>query len=246
MTTKIRKRVRAGLKFHSVYADSNAQWEVIRQDGPNTWICTITQDDLDYAGVTRAFLSREILGSVNQAARLHSYFDAADAWFDALELGSTVHYCDGFRKMIRCEVVIGTNENVGGLDPHELIGRKILQPVALVGNWHRNDLPRRNYKGEIQHGYHAAKILNGNGAWRPSTSCIWEAPDCSPRYRTDTPSPLRLAPLDLTLPEPDAETLERERLYRLLDEIAKVAGTTQDDPREILATVQDLIAKAGG
>lgn len=242
MSTQVRQRVRVGMKFHSHYADGMPEWEVIRRDGPNTWICTVT-DDPDWAGVTRAFLSRQILAEVNRRAAMDDLFQRADDWFDSLELGSHVHYCNGRSQYVRCKVVIGTEDNIKSLHMNrDLIGLKVLKPIAMVGTWSANDLPRRDYKGTVQLGFYPTHIIEGTGAWRPSTSCVWEAPDCANQYKSHNPHDMN--PLDLALPVPDAETRERERLYRIISKVGKIANSLSDDPQTMIDDMRNLLDEA--
>jgi hypothetical protein len=52
--------VKVGITFHCNHADGNPLWEVTEKRGRGTWIATVTEDDLDWAGTTRAFTTEEI------------------------------------------------------------------------------------------------------------------------------------------------------------------------------------------
>jgi hypothetical protein len=235
--------VEKGMRFRSVYADSNALWEVKSQSGAGVWQCEIVDEPVeingqtysgDYAGVVKPFNSGDILASVRREHALSEMIEASDDWFDQRGLGETVHYANGHGQYVRCEVVIGTEENLGGLNPAENLGKKVLLPVALVGDWREHDLPRRDVDGTVRPGYHAGHILQGNGAWRPSTSCVYEAPDCAAHYKTVDPT--QLEPLDLAVPEMTPAQIATAEKWQQVNAIRDAVSQGRD-PDEILEAV---------
>lgn len=114
------------------------------------------------------------------AARVKS----EDAWWDSLEPGTILHYHNGFGEYVRCEVVVQAWNSVSA--HHD--AAPCLQPIALVGNWDKFHAP-----------YHAKKVHDRTGAWRPSTGCVYEHPDfCPPRGENASIVPTDLEPLDIT------------------------------------------------
>ncbi len=240
--------VKKGMRFRSVYADSNALWEVKRSSGGGVWQCEIVNEpfeidgrsfDGDYAGTVRPFNESNILSAHAQQKRFAQLEEDDADWFDSLKEGQIVHYNNGFSSFVRCEVVMGTADNVGGLVREENIGRTVLQPVALVGNWGAHDLPHRNPDGSIRPGFHAGKIMDGKGAWRPSTTCVYEAPDYSSRQRSVDPSTLE--EIDLTVPEMTPEQAATALKWQQVNAIREAVSQGRD-PDEILGAVRETVS----
>ncbi len=74
-------------------------------------------------------------------------------WWAEQELGSTIHYHNGFGEYVRGVVVVLPD------------GQRGIKPLELVGNWDNSHA-----------GYHAAKILGDNPGWQPHISNIYEHP----------------------------------------------------------------------
>jgi hypothetical protein len=240
-----RMDVAKGMRFRSAYADSNALWEVKSHSGGGVWQCEIVDEPFeidgrtfsgDYAGVVQPFNARAISAAVAREQSMQAHFDAADDWFAGRELGETVHYCDGFGQFVRCEVVIGNEQNLDAYNADSLMGQKVLQPVALVGDW--NEPVKRDLDGSVRPGYHAQKILEGTGAWRPSTTCVYEAPDCSEQYRAEGKvDPRTLEPVSLQVPEL-TEHEKRQAMKWAQVQAVRDAVSAGQDPDQILASVR--------
>lgn len=108
----------------------------------------------------------DIRAEVERSERLAALFAAKDSWWDEQPDGTILHYHNGFGEWVRGEVENGK-----------------LRPTALVGDkWNRG------------HGnYHARKIEEGNGAWRPDTGNVFEHPDFR---RSDAGDPTTMAVID--------------------------------------------------
>lgn len=154
--------------------------------------------------------------------------DENEAFYESLCLGQVVHYHHGFNEFVRCEVV-------------EEGGKRALLPFALVGAWRPHDLPRRMPDGSVHLGY-SAKEIRDRKTMRPHSSNVWECP----KYfrRPDALDPKDMAPVDLSVPEMDAEEAERARLWRKVDALRKaLEGNKADaDPAEILERARALLA----
>jgi len=217
--------VKIGTEFRSAYADSNALWRVVSIDGKYAE-CVIVNErwehdgqwyDGDYAGVRKPFFVTDVRRAVEFAENLKARMDAADAWFDSLAPGQIVHYNNGFAEFVRCEVIVLDEPIRTGTGTVYEKGQKVLQPIALCGpGWERRDLV-----GEIEHegtrymtlGYHARKVLTGTGAWRPSDSCVYEAPTYSSSYaRQGDPTGLPALDLGVTLTKEQIEYLDTAHL----------------------------------
>lgn len=190
MTAKIdwkpAKRVTKGLKFYAPIAETVALWEVKSSRGRGVYLCEVVNVpfevdgkvyDSDHAGHTDVFLAERILNSINGQRYGEALHAVEDDWYQALKRGTVVHYHAGFKELVRCIVV----EALGGV--------KALQPVALVGVWHDDDLE--------DDAYHVKKIREGK-SWRPSATCVYESPFFS--RRDENVDPANMNPL--TLPEP--------------------------------------------
>jgi len=260
MTTqalKEAKRVLVGMRFRKVLADSNALFEVKDKYDGRTWVVEVVPDPYEYTrpdgtidtfegdwvGRQDVMTSSQILTAVNYERRLTARFDSQADWFDGLEIGEVVHYDNGFGNFVRCRVVMGTTENVGGVNPAENVGRKVLQPIALVGAWRSHDLPKRDRYGDVRLGHHADKIVNENGAWRPSDTCVFECDAYSQNKRDKLTDPNLLNPLDLT-PPPHSFTESCEApLWAAIRDVQ--AATNGTNPQEILARIHEIMKEVG-
>jgi hypothetical protein len=232
-------KVGKGTLFRSVYADSNALWTVTRSRGKGVFEAVITAEDdgADYVGVAKVFTREEITQSVRWAASCAAGQSRGDAWYDSLTPGQIVHYCNGFKQFQRCVASM-----------HE--GKMQLRPIALVGEWREMDLPRRNADGTVYFPYSATNVIEGNHHWRASTTCVYEAPDCSSQYRDVDPRGLR--PIDLTPPPIKDEKLTA--LFRgirdassALERVGGFDPKTRVEPRaaleEALAIIQTALTE---
>lgn len=197
-------KVKRGIEFRSAYADSNALWRVASVDGKYAE-CVIVNEPFelpngtvisgDYAGVRKPFFVDDVKRILEYEARLRASLDENEAWFDSLTPGQIVHYHNGFGEFVRCEVVRLTEDMRSGPSEYKA-GQTVLQPIALVGNW-RHDLPWIDDEGVERYPYHAEKVVNRTGAWRPHQSCVFESPAYSKGYSRNG-DPTGLPALDLT------------------------------------------------
>lgn len=153
-------KVGIGTKFHSQYADGNPLWTVKRKVGASAW--EAVSEDIDWGGIKKLFSTKEIQAAVSWEENFKQLDNEQDAFYAGLKVGQTVHYCNGLKQYVECEVVMQE-------------GKKQLKPVALKGKWREWDLPRRMPDGSINHSYHAEKIAKGI-CWRANVSCILESP----------------------------------------------------------------------
>lgn len=108
----------------------------------------------------------DVVPQIEFNRKMKAKAEADDEWWDSQEVGTILHYHNGFGEFVRCEVVDGPWAS--GLSGEEHTS-KHLQPVALVGEWRRHNLRPE--------GFHAKKVLNREGGWRPNTGNIYEHPD---------------------------------------------------------------------
>lgn len=231
-TTTTKRRVVVGMRFQHVYADSNSTWRVTRNMGRGIWEAVIdnppwTHDgrtfEGEYNGHTDVFRSRDILASVEFSERWAALANEGSDWWETVREGDVLHYCNGFQQFVRCIAVTMTEANTEpGTSGRQDVGMIGMLPVALVGEvrdkaepgkqgWHRSDIAIRRPDGRVDFGYHARKVINSTGAWRPSTSCIYEAPQVSSNY-SGGPDPRTMDAIDLSAPEaadPDSEAMVR-------------------------------------
>lgn len=230
--TQTATKVTKGMRFRSVYADSNPLWEVKTPLGAKTWLCVIVDEpreirgrvmNSEWAGTEKPFLAQDILASVNSSQLFEKCFDDSDRWYNSLRVGDTVHYEDGFYAFVRCEVVMGRDVHCPANGPE----RKVLKPVALVGDWRPSDLPRRLNDGSVQLGHHAESVQKGE-CFRPNYGFIYESPAYSKRGRDDKADPRKLPALDLTPPALSEQQAQAARLWRLVKEVKDALELTPD------------------
>jgi len=231
MQVKEAKRVSKGLQFRSHFADSNPLWEVVQRRGSGVWECVIVNEpyttddgrviDSDWVGRVDVFDSSHILACVNHERMFKKLREDSDNWFDSLKDGDIYHYCNGFNQHVRCKVV--TED-----------GEKKFQPVALVGEWKGWDLPRREATGEIQYPYHAQKIIDGTGAWQPSTGCVYEHPDATSYHNEGDPR--KMEEISLELPEMTSEEKESAALARTAEWVRETLN--KHEPKHALEMIK--------
>lgn len=149
---------------------------------------------------------------VEQERRWREHMERAEDFYDELEVGSTVHYHNGFGSFVRCEVVKAPDDEAC---VHAQEGDTCLRPVALVGNWREHDLQHDSY--------HVEEIREGR-LFKPSASNIYENPDAESTHRHGDPS--AMTPLDFVPapPEPTARELAAERLGAMAREVVGSGG----------------------
>lgn len=182
--------VRIGTRFHAVLADANVEWRVTAKLGRGVWEATCI--DEDYGGSTRAFRAKDI-----EAAKAIDKMWADNRrkhgdFYAGLKVGQIVHYFNGFKEFVRCEVVEGTKEDMEALaicqaERDRAKAEKMLKPIALVGEWREWDLRPDSY--------HVRGIEEGR-PFKPNVTCIYEAEDYAARKRSIDPRGLE--PIKLT------------------------------------------------
>jgi hypothetical protein len=218
--------VKIGTTFHDSYADTRVEFKVIEALGPNVWSCEVITEG--YEGGRRAYETTDIQSHIQMENHIAAIIDEGDAWWNSQELGSIVHYDNGFGAFVRGEIVA-----VGDT-------RREMMPIALVGKWAKSDLPRRYPTGETHYPYHARKIIT-RVPMQPNYTNMIEARG----YRTtpqdpDTRHPSLREPIDLTLPEiSDAEAIKmaKEVLRNRLKQALEIADADKafEECRDILA-----------
>ena len=221
--------VSKGTKFRATYADGNPEWVVTGKVGRDAWRCKVT-DDMDWAGVVKLFSTDEI----RRCVAMFEFFTESNTkslgFYDTAKLGSVVHYHNGFRQYVRCEVVEGVTTHSKGKTI------KCLKPVALVGAWKPYDLPCRDRDGSINYGHHAGDIIAGK-TFDPHASNIWESPAF--QRKPGEPDPSALPALDLSVPDMTPVEAGRARLEVLRRDLQVVLET--EDAAEAINGVKALL-----
>lgn len=228
---KAPSRVSKGMQFRSTLADGNPLWETIESPKSGQWLCRVIDEPMeingrtfpsDFAGHEAVFTSGDILSRMEFARRWASIASADEAWWDAQIEGATVHYHDSFGQFVRGVIVVDEN------------GKKAMRSTALVGPW--RGVVRVSESGDVQHGYHAKRILEG-GTFTPSASNMWE---CSEHLRARHEDPTVMEPVSLKAPEPSREEKAEQAIVRKLAAISQAAGDWKVSPAERLAKVAAL------
>lgn len=237
MPTTKKKRVKKGMQFRSTLADGLPLWEVKRSLG-GAWLCEVVDEPYeidgkvysdDFAGTQQSFLSREILAA-NAYESLHkNLMNEHDRFYASLDEGDIVHYNNGFKNFVRCEVVFDADEQ-----------KNKLKPIALVGEWRDYDLPKRQANGEIYYGYNAQQIIDGS-TFEPNVTCIYEAGN----FAFD---PRSLPPIDLSVPamteEEEQEAVRCQLIGRVQEIISEHnSGNTQEIINRISSMLSDSVVR---
>jgi hypothetical protein len=248
MTTATKpKRVTKGMQFRHVYADSNALWEVVKRVGDAVWECEIVGEPIeingeiyqgDYVGQVDVFKSELILRSIELSSLFQNIHEKSDNFIDGLESGKIVHYDSSFGQYVRCEIV-DSNEFTDDKKRPEITG-KALKPIALVGNWHKRDLPHRTCTGQVYYPYHSQNIIDGT-IFRPNAGCIYEYPDHNDKFGTD---PAELEPINLTVPDLTPIEEKQADLWSAVVACKAILEENRDDPKGILQEVLRTVNKA--
>lgn len=229
-------KVKKGLRFRKVFADSNALWEVISKKGRKVWLCEIINEpieingnkyDGDYAGNQEVFQEEDILHCVQNAKFVEQLCDIHKTFYDALVPGQVVHYDNGHGQFVRCEVVQTAQGNK-------------LQPIELLGKWLSHDLPRRKLDGSIEYSYYVHKIFNkGNDSLiEPHASNIYECNGYSKRLWVKDPS--TLTPISLAIPEMTEEEKRNAELWKAVFAVEKITREN-DNPEDMLRKAHAII-----
>jgi hypothetical protein len=231
MNTSTTPKIGSGTRFHSVIADGNPEWEIIRSRGRGVWEAKCLGED--YAGTIRVFTTEQVKHSVGMKLAFERSVDENAKFYASLQLGQIVHYDNGFQNWIRCRVVMGSTV-------HNKSSHKCLQPIALCGNWQKFDLPRRRENGEADLGHSARMVINGE-CFEPNYGCIYESGHW--RGFKDSPDPATLAPIDLSVPEMSPEKAAEAKLWRAIQEARDTLSSNSRDPKEILEAALRIIQR---
>lgn len=186
--------------------------------------------DSDHAGLVQDFLIEEVQRALNADALWERFVREQNAqtedFWGSVKTGQVLHYNDSGNRWVR------------GVVEHR-DGKAVMVRTALVGDWRQHDLATRDETGQVHYGYHASRVLDGEG-FAPQPSCIFESPTFNRRGGQIDPSTLDA--LSLTLPEPTAEEQAQYDAGALL---AQARDLMQDHTRtqvERLAAVRALLA----
>jgi hypothetical protein len=219
-------RVKAGMQFRSVYADSNPLWEVVNRSGPSIWSCQII-DGADWEGTRKPFTSHEILQAMSHGQTIDTLIKRTNNFYESLKVGQVLHYENFGNCWVRCEVVKVDNGQA-------------LQAIALVGFWPQHELATRSLDGTIHKGYYVEKIEGG--IWfQPSESNVyeWKFPNGDPRWTLQGSGPQDLQPLSWELPElTPAEQVRAEQWQRINGIRQLIADYKDAEPTALLKAIQ--------
>jgi hypothetical protein len=217
--------------FRSSYADSNALWRVIGKKSKDCFLCEIANEvfefegktyDGDYAGIQKVFLKSEIQQAVGWQEFWNDVHADHENFYKDLKVGQIVHYHNGFGAYVRCEVVES----------------KKLKPVALLGNWHSHELPRRLPTGDIMDTYWSKQIKEGE-LLKPNGTHIWEfyriGKNKKPTNMIDDPTVME--PINLELPEMTQDQKRNADLWATVNEIREIVDSSSNDPQQIIDSV---------
>ena len=242
MPTTKTKRVKKGMQFRAVLADSNALW-VVKSSLGGAWLCEVVDEPYEYDGkvyegdftrTEKSFLSREILASVNYENIFKNIRNDHDRFYASLDEGDIVHYNNGFKNFVRCEVVFDADEQ-----------KNQLKPIALVGEWSNHDLPERRANGEIYNGYHAQKIIDG-GTFEPNVTCIFEAGTKGfVNNNRNHGDPRSLPPIDLSVPAMNMWEQHEAVRCQLIGEIKEIISEhNSENTQDIINRINGMIKAA--
>lgn len=219
--------INIGDNFRCAYADGNCLWTVLKKKAKDVYLCEIVNEpfeydgkilDSDYAGIQKVFLKKEIEFSLQRSAAIKSNQEEHDKFYKNLEIGSTVHYHNGFGNFVKCKV----NKD------HKLV------PFALVGGWRDYELPHRSIDGEVIYPYMCKLIINKE-SFKPNASNIYEFNHFS-RKNLD---PTNLPEVSIEAPVQTEEEKNNIHLWTTIKDIQKeISGT---DPKLILSNIKKIL-----
>lgn len=188
-----------------------------------------------HPATVRGVTAETVRGELRQQRALAESADRSPSFYGKLQIGQIVHYHHFGRGFVRCEVVDGSGEerNQAG---------KCLKPVALVGEWNKRDLPRRDPDGRVSLGYSAELIVEGRLIC-PDSGCLYEGMSSENRRRYGDPS--GLAPISLEVPPMTAAEEEQARLWSRVNRIRSFVNDPRvSDPAELLSEISRIVAAA--
>ena len=244
MTTDTRNPIPIGTQFRSTYADSNSLFEVVDHYGPGAVDAVILNEpfeispgsfiDGDYAGIRKGFSVEDVQASLKFADSVSRVFAASDDFWANVEVGTQLHYHNGFGQFVRGVVVLDDDTLAPTLLPTALVNGVRLDDGKAHG-WSAWELPHWNNVGEVVNPYHVQKIIDGE-TWNPSPSTIWEA---SARLQNEYERPDNGVAQDLNPPTRTDEELLAQAKRSLANEA--IALLQRDDPD--LKGAADLIER---
>ena len=220
------KTVKKGMRFRSVYADSNPTWEVAYRAGPSVWACRVI-DEGDNWGQIKPFDADDILAAIGHRRITNELIHHTDAYYESLKVGQVLHYENFGDCWVRCEVVKVDNGQA-------------LQPIALVGFWPQHELANRSLDGSIYKGHYVQKIEKQE-PFTPHESNIYETkfPNGDPRWALQGSGPQDLQPLSWELPELTPAEQVRAGQWQRINEIRQlIVGYKDADPVALLKAIQ--------
>ena len=154
-----------GKKFPIGVADGQAIYEVVKVGLKNCRVKWVEDNDINPDGYVAVIgeegqLSTDVvLQKVSWEEQMDLHTRQSENWHNSHEIGSVVHYHNGFGSYVRCEVVMGPE----GHDAYA--GSPCYKPIALIGEWSKYDLKWDSYR--------VRTILEGE-LFRPHASNMWE------------------------------------------------------------------------
>ena len=232
--------VRIGTQFRSVVADANVLFQVTKRVATGVYEAVGMDEPSeidgrsyhsDFAGAVKVFQAREILASKGMEEFFKRSANETEDFFAGLSVGQTIHYHNGFNQFVRCQVVIAETVHSEGKKV------KAIKPVALVGNWSKNDLPSRHVDGSVYNPYHVKCILEGS-AFQPNASCICEAPGYSTRPVEQDPR--TLPAIDLSVPPMTTKEEAQAKLWTTVNEVRSSLEQRNEDPKALLEKIRSM------
>ena len=228
------KQVTKDLEFHAPHADGMSLWIVKRHLGSGSWLCEIK--GLEWSGTQKPFMANEILHAIHVPLAINSMVDEMDDFLQKQPEGAYLHYHNGFGQYIRKIVV-----------KHE--GKNWVKDVALVGNWERYDLPRRNSDGTENWPFSAKSVRDGELHDKLQISTLYEHPGFRPFGGARHFDPRTAEPIKLEIPPMTDRELECAKNWNLIKQIESILRPNPDrtdhkDPAvsyQRLKDVQELL-----
>jgi hypothetical protein len=191
--------------FRYTHGDSNALWVVQTRRGNGVWQCVISEDDADYAGDTRVFTTEEISNAVSVVDFWESLKNETVDFWKNRTAGEVFHYANSSNQFVRSEVVVDPGKGY------------VLRPLALVGKWRTNELPRWWDSGHFTDGaYWVQKVRKGE-TFQPNESALWEVQKT--RRSDDGLDPTSLPPVDISIPAPTSVQREAADMLAVIAEV---------------------------
>ncbi len=240
----VRKTVRKiaiGTTFTAPLADSRSIFTVIEARGGDTYQCEVKADpiygpNIDWFGHRKVYGGEEIRAELSQERMWATLRKSANEFWASRKVSEIVHYHNGFGQYVRGEIVRVDDQNK-------------MMPIALVGNWSKHDLPRRQSDGSVFYSYHVKKIRfpGEDSSFQPNDSNVWESKNFSkPMGPNRDFDPVTAKPIDLSDPAPlEGDVAETARYEALRMKLTTVLSEGFYDPKAALIETAKLIAQLG-